>query len=80
MTQVLTDCVALVTGASRGIGRASAIELARAGCELVLMGRDTDALEATAQAVSQAGKMATGKGAQTGPYTDPYTDRIRIRI
>jgi hypothetical protein len=37
--------VALVTGASRGIGRAIAVDLARAGADVALFGRDTAALE-----------------------------------
>ncbi|HEY1680176.1 MAG TPA: glucose 1-dehydrogenase [Candidatus Tumulicola sp.] len=40
--------VALVTGASRGIGRAIAIEFARHGADLALVGRDVSALEETA--------------------------------
>jgi len=47
--------VALVTGASSGIGKAIAIELARAGHAVVLSGRRVDALEATAHDVRAAG-------------------------
>ncbi|KKL01079.1 SDR family oxidoreductase [Rheinheimera mesophila] len=37
--------VSLITGASRGIGRAAALALAKAGHELILVARDTQALE-----------------------------------
>ena len=39
---------ALITGASRGIGRAIAVEFARRGADVALVGRDTTALEETA--------------------------------
>jgi 3-oxoacyl-[acyl-carrier protein] reductase len=40
--------VAVITGASRGIGRGIAVDLARAGADLALLGRDVAALEETA--------------------------------
>ena len=46
--------VAVVTGASRGIGRAIAVDLARNGFDVALLGRDTAALDATAAACREA--------------------------
>ena len=51
--------VALVTGASRGIGAAIAEALAREGAHVVLTGRETRALEAVEQRIFEAGGAAT---------------------
>ena len=52
----LTGKTALVTGASRGIGRALAVGLAAAGADLVLSARDTEALEAVRAEVEALGR------------------------
>lgn len=43
---------AIVCASSRGLGRACATELARAGCTVVINGRDGPALEETARAIA----------------------------
>jgi 3-oxoacyl-[acyl-carrier protein] reductase len=46
--------IALITGASRGIGRAIAVDFARQGAQLALLGRDRTALDETAAACRDA--------------------------
>jgi short-subunit dehydrogenase len=48
----------LLTGAGSGIGRATAIELARKGARLTLVGRRREPLEETARLVSETGSEA----------------------
>jgi NAD(P)-dependent dehydrogenase (short-subunit alcohol dehydrogenase family) len=55
----LTGQLALVTGASRGIGAATAEALAAAGAHVVLTARDTKALEAIEERIFAAGGSAT---------------------
>ena len=50
--------VALVTGASRGLGLAMAQVLAAAGARVVLNGRDARTLEPRRQALADAGLLA----------------------
>jgi NAD(P)-dependent dehydrogenase (short-subunit alcohol dehydrogenase family) len=51
--------IALVTGASRGIGRASAIALAKAGAHVILVARTVGGLEETDDEIQKAGGTAT---------------------
>jgi NAD(P)-dependent dehydrogenase (short-subunit alcohol dehydrogenase family) len=51
--------IALVTGASRGIGRAAAIALAKAGAHLVLVARTVGGLEETDDEIQKIGGSAT---------------------
>lgn len=55
---ILSGSTAIVTGASRGIGRAIALRLAQAGAEVALWARDIAALEAVAAEIAAAGGKA----------------------
>lgn len=46
---------ALITGGSRGIGKACALALAEEGCNIAVCARETEALEQTAQEISAKG-------------------------
>lgn len=50
--------IALITGASRGIGRATAIGFARAGADVALVSRKPEELEKVAEEVSKLGRKA----------------------
>jgi 3-oxoacyl-[acyl-carrier protein] reductase len=54
----MTNRIAFVTGASRGIGRACALELARGGARVVLAARQRDRLEEVAAEVRVMGSEA----------------------
>ena len=58
MTYELNDKVALITGASSGIGEAAAFALADAGAAVVLGARRTEKLEAIAQQIKDNGGKA----------------------
>ena len=77
----LTGRTALVTGSSRGLGRAIATGLAQAGARVVINGVDAERAEATAQALREAGFQAdaapfdvTDEAAVSPPST-PSTPR-----
>jgi NAD(P)-dependent dehydrogenase (short-subunit alcohol dehydrogenase family) len=60
--------IAMVTGASRGLGRALAAGLAREGYDLIIDARNAAALEAVAGQIRAAGGHVT---AMAGDVTDP---------
>jgi len=70
----LSGRVAIITGATSGIGAATAIALGRAGASVLLTGRDTDRAATTASVVEAAGGTAV---VELGDITDSaFCDRL----
>jgi len=67
---------AVVCASSRGLGRACAMELARAGCRVAVNGRDPEALEATASAIRT--ETAAKVVAVPGDIGDPDVQRALV--
>lgn len=63
----MSDQVVIITGASRGVGRGTALELAGRGCSVALFARGTDELEQTSDLCKRAGGRAL---AVAGDVTD----------
>ena len=67
----LSGQVAIVTGASQGIGKACALELARNGARVACLARNADKLAATVAEIEAA-------GGQAGAFACSVTDRESV--
>lgn len=68
----LTDRIAVVSGAANGIGRASALRLAREGADLVVVDREGDALQDVARTIG-------GLGREVLAISADWTDGAAVR-
>jgi NAD(P)-dependent dehydrogenase (short-subunit alcohol dehydrogenase family) len=66
----LTGKVALVTGGSRGLGRAMALGFAEHGADVIIASRKFDACEETADAIRAMGRRALPVAAHVGRWGD----------
>src|SRR5580704_12994466 len=66
----LTNKIALVTGGSRGLGRAMVLVFAKAGADVVIASRKLDACEAVAREVEALGRRALPIAAHVGKWDD----------
>ncbi|MCY0894625.1 MAG: SDR family oxidoreductase [Acidibacillus sp.] len=67
---MIQDKVVVITGASSGIGQATALQLAKDGAKVVLSARRTDRLEKTVQEIVQSGGIASYFAADVISKTD----------
>jgi 3-oxoacyl-[acyl-carrier protein] reductase len=74
----MSDRVALVTGASRGIGRATATRLAERGYDLVLHGHRAEGVAEVAAELSS--KFGVAAHAVHGDIADPETSKALARV
>jgi NAD(P)-dependent dehydrogenase (short-subunit alcohol dehydrogenase family) len=68
----LSGRIAVVTGAANGIGRASALRLAREGADLVVVDREREPLQSVARAIEELGRQGLAIDAD-------WTDAAAVR-
>lgn len=66
----LTGKVALITGGTRGLGHAMALGFARAGADVVVSSRKTEACDATAAQIVQLGRRAAALPCNVGRWDE----------
>jgi NAD(P)-dependent dehydrogenase (short-subunit alcohol dehydrogenase family) len=66
----LSNKIALVTGGSRGLGRAMVLAFAKAGADVVIASRKLEACEVVAKEVEQLGREALPVAAHVGKWSD----------
>ncbi|MCS7315530.1 MAG: SDR family NAD(P)-dependent oxidoreductase [Bryobacterales bacterium] len=78
MSRPLAGKIALITGASRGLGKAMALALGEAGASLALVSRDRTALEATVAEARALGAEAEGFAADVSREEEVAALRERV--
>jgi NAD(P)-dependent dehydrogenase (short-subunit alcohol dehydrogenase family) len=78
----LSGKVALVTGGSRGLGRAMALGFARAGADIAIASRKQDACDVAASEVEALGRQALGLACHVGEWDalEPMVDAVYERF
>ena len=66
----LSGKIALVTGGSRGLGRAMVLAFAKAGADIVIASRKLEACQAVAKDVEALGRRALPVAAHVGKWSD----------
>jgi len=77
---ILDGQVALITGASSGIGRATALAFAREGASVALMARNAEVLEDVANQILSRGGRAVAYAVDLGASLSPRATAIRAAV
>ena len=74
--------VAVVTGSGRGIGAGIAVDLARAGCDVVLTARRQEEIDAVAEEVRAVGRraLAVSGDITDGEFVEQLVDRAKAEM
>src|SRR3982751_650209 len=74
----LAGRVAIITGASRGIGRAVALGLARAGCAVVIAAKSTESSDKLPGSIYTVAQEVEALGAEALPVQVDVRDEAQI--